>query len=85
MTIRTLLADDSKTELDVLCYLIQKNSLPLEVATAANGEMALKKLEEAPFDLLITDIKMPFLDGLSLSREALRLHPDIKIVISNGY
>lgn len=85
MTIRTLLADDSKTELDVLCYLIQKNSLPLEVATAANGEMALKKLEEAPFDLLITDIKMPFLDGLSLSREALRLHPDIKIVISSGY
>lgn len=85
MILRTLLADDSKTELDVLCYLIQKNRLPLDVVTAGNGEIALQKLQEGPFDLLITDIKMPFLDGLSLAKEALRLHPGIKIVISSGY
>ncbi|MGI6256191.1 MAG: response regulator transcription factor [Acutalibacter sp.] len=85
LIIQTLLADDSKTELDVLCYLIKKNNLPLEISTAPNGEAALKMLEETSFDLLVTDIRMPFLDGLSLAGEALRLNPDIKIVISSGY
>lgn len=85
MRIQTLLADDSRTELDVLCYLIRKYDLPLDAATAANGEEALQKLREAPYDLLITDIKMPFLDGLSLAKEALALHPKLKIVISSGY
>ena len=83
--IHTLIADDSKTELDVLLFLIQKNSLPLDAVTASNGEEALEKLKKERFDLLITDIRMPFLDGLSLAREALQLYPYIKIVISSGY
>ena len=83
--IHTLIADDSKTELDVLLFLIQKNSLPLDAVTASNGEEALEKLKKERFDLLITDIRMPFLDGLSLAGEALRLYPYIKIVIRSGY
>ena len=83
--IHTLIADDSKTELDVLLFLIQKNSLPLDAVTASNGEEALEELKKERFDLLITDIRMPFLDGLSLAGEALRLYPYIKIVISSGY
>lgn len=85
MRIQALLADDSRTELDVLCYLIRKYDLPLDAVTAGDGEEALRRLQEAPFDLLITDIRMPFLDGLSLAKEALALHPQLKIVISSGY
>ena len=83
--IHTLIADDSKTELDVLLFLIEKNSLPLNAVTASNGEEALAALKKESFDLLITDIRMPFLDGLTLAKEALRLCPHIKIVISSGY
>lgn len=83
--IHTLIADDSRTELDVLLFLIEKNSLPLETATASNGEEALALLRRESFDLLITDIRMPFLDGLSLAKEAVRMYPYIKIVISSGY
>ena len=83
--IHTLIVDDSKTELDMLLFLIRKFSLPMEAVTAPNGEAALEELRKERFDLLITDIRMPFLDGLALAREALKLYPYIKIVISSGY
>lgn len=83
--LRTLIVDDSKTELDVLLFLIKKYSLPLCASTAFNGEEALAILEKESFQLLITDIKMPFMDGLSLAKEAIRLQPHIKIIISSGY
>ena len=83
--IHTLIVDDSKTELDMLLFLIRKFSLPMEAVTAPNGEAALEELKKERFDLLITDIRMPFLDGLALAREALKLYPYIKIVISSGY
>lgn len=81
----TLIADDSRAELEVLLFLIKKNTLPLKTATAANGEEALALLRREAFDILITDIRMPFMDGLTLAGEAIRLHPAIKVVISSGY
>ncbi|MCI6173707.1 MAG: response regulator, partial [Clostridiales bacterium] len=54
-------------------------------ASASNGEEALEKLETIHPDVLITDIRMPFMDGLELSRIAKRLLPNIKIIILSGY
>ena len=81
----TLIVDDARAELEVLLFLIKKNNLPLEAVTAVNGEEALDHLRKEPFDILITDIKMPFMDGLTLAEEALKLYPDMKVVISSGY
>lgn len=83
--IPTLIADDSSAELDVLLYLIKKYELPLESAVAHDGEEALTYLQEHNVDLLITDIRMPFLDGLNLSKKALELNPRLKIIISSAY
>lgn len=81
----TLIVDDARAELEVLLFLIQKNNLPLKTVTAVNGEEALACLQKEPFDILITDIRMPFMDGLTLAGEALKLYPGIKVVISSGY
>lgn len=83
--ISTLIVDDSKTELDVILFLIKKNNLPLEAAVASNGEEALQYIEKKTIDLLITDIRMPFMDGLTLCKEALKINSKMKIILSSGY
>ena len=49
------------------------------------GEMALPLILKSKPDLLITDIKMPFMDGLTLCKLVKKELPDIKIVILSGY
>jgi CheY-like chemotaxis protein len=58
-----------------------------EVVTAADGAEALDKLQSAggAFDLLLTDIKMPVMDGIALALAAARDHPEIMILLMTGY
>lgn len=68
-----------------------KDNIPWEqygfsfVGEAADGEMALPLIRKARPDVLITDIKMPFMDGLSLSRIVSKEFPKMKIIIISGY
>lgn len=55
------------------------------VGEAADGEMALPLIQKTKPDVLLTDIKMPFMDGLSLSRLVHQEFPDMKIIIISGY
>lgn len=55
------------------------------VADAENGLDALEKFEKYLPDVIITDIKMPFMDGLELSRTVLEKHPLTKIIILTGF
>lgn len=52
---------------------------------AGDGEMALPLIRQAKPDVLITDIRMPFMDGLALSELVSREFPEMKIVIISGY
>ena len=52
---------------------------------APNGEAALPLIEEAKPDVLITDIKMPFMDGLQLSKIIRKMMPWVKIIILSGH
>lgn len=55
------------------------------VGEASDGEMALPLIRQAKPDVLITDIRMPFMDGLDLSRLVLQEFPKMKIIIISGY
>ncbi|MDE7179141.1 MAG: response regulator [Lachnospiraceae bacterium] len=55
------------------------------VGEAGDGEMALSLIQKTKPDVLLTDIKMPFMDGLSLSRLVHQEFPDMKIIILSGY
>jgi len=62
----------------------QKNGFEF-VGEAEDGEMALPLIRKTRPDLLITDIKMPFMDGLELSRIVSKEMPETKIFILSGY
>lgn len=55
------------------------------VGEAGDGEMALPLIQKTQPDVLLTDIKMPFMDGLSLSRIVHQEFPDMKIIIISGH
>lgn len=55
------------------------------VTTAENGAVALEKLQKQKFDLLLTDIVMPELDGIALALKAAKDYPDMKILMMSGY
>lgn len=55
------------------------------VGEAADGEMALSVIRQTKPDLLITDVKMPFMDGLSLAKIVSEEFPKMKIIIISGY
>ncbi len=55
------------------------------VGEASDGEMALPLIQKTKPDVLLTDIKMPFMDGLSLSRIVHQEFPEMKIIIISGY
>lgn len=56
-----------------------------EVVTVGDGAEALIKLAKAPFDLLLTDISMPNMDGLELALIVARDHPDLPVLMMSGY
>lgn len=55
------------------------------VGEASDGEMALPLIRKARPDVLITDIRMPFMDGLAMSKLVLQEFPNMKIIIISGY
>ena len=82
---KILVADDEATERSVISFLLKKFNFPMSVTEAANGKEALQKLNTGTYDLLFTDIRMPFIDGLSLAAKARSLYPDMPIIFFSGY
>ena len=81
-----ILADDEQQILFGMKNGIDWESLGFSVVgTAQNGKEALELIEEYHPDLLISDIKMPFMDGLSLSKIVSKEFPRMKIIIISGY
>ncbi len=56
-----------------------------EVTAVADGGEALEALQDAGFDLLVTDIVMPRLDGIALALKATKDCPELKVVMMTGY
>ena len=83
---RCVIADDEPLDLEGLRRLIDWKSLGMEVVCAAgNGFAVLDFLRRESADILVTDIKMPILSGLEAARQAVRLHPGIKLLFISGY
>jgi excisionase family DNA binding protein len=80
---RILVVDDESSIRDLLAKTLALAEY--DVDTAADGRSALERLRLYPYDLLIADLKMPGIDGLSVIREAKRLKVDLPVIIITGY
>lgn len=80
---RILVVDDEAAALKNLSHLLGKEGYA--VTTRQSGAAGLKVLEEQEFDLLLTDLRMPGIDGLSLLRQAKNLQPDCEVVVITGH
>lgn len=84
--LKIFLAEDEVIVRETIKRMIPWEDLGFElVGEAADGEMALPLLIRQQPDLLITDIKMPFMDGLTLAKLAKKEIPELKVVILSGY
>jgi len=57
----------------------------LKVAVCASGEEALKRLEAEDIDLIITDIRLPEMSGIELTKRVHELYPDVPVIVITGY
>ena len=80
---RILVVDDEASIRDLLARTLALAEYDVDIAP--DGRSALERLRLYPYDLLIADLKMPGMDGLSVIREAKRLKADLPVIIITGY
>ncbi len=80
---RILLVDDEADTLDACTQILRKDGCQVE--TAASAQEAIQLLRTHPFDLTISDLKMPQVDGLELLRAIKRIDPEMAVVMITGY
>lgn len=81
-----MLVDDEEDIRQSIIELVHWGKMGFEIiGEASNGEEALEVMEDNVPDILITDIKMPIMDGIELSKRVREEHPAVKIVFLSGY
>lgn len=81
---RILIIDDERDMLALLKRILSEESRH-EVVTETNPVTALERFKERPFDLVITDLKMPKLDGIQVLEAVKRINPDVSVVILTAF
>jgi DNA-binding response OmpR family regulator len=81
--IRILIAEDDDSLREILQEFLGASQRTIQ--TYRNGEEALPALGKSMFDIVITDLMMPGVDGLQVLREAKDHHPDCVVIIITGY
>lgn len=80
---RILVAEDEDSVRSFVVRALQSDGH--EVTGVADGGAAAETLQQEPFDLLLTDIVMPIMDGIALALKVARDHPDTRILMMTGY
>jgi two-component system, cell cycle response regulator CpdR len=81
--LRILLAEDDESMRLYLGRALERSGY--KVVAVDNGLAALPLLESEPFDLLLTDIVMPEMDGIELAQKAAEIAPDIRVMFITGF
>lgn len=82
---KILIVDDEETLTFSLYQAFIKAPYDCEVVTASSGEEALEKFDDSYFDLVITDIAMPGIDGLELLSIIKSRSPETRVIIITAY
>src|ERR1700685_2629552 len=80
---RVLIAEDNPAVREFI--LRSLNGAGYRTTAVADGQQALDALAKEKFDVLVTDIVMPNVDGIALALKAVRLFPNLRIIMISGY
>ncbi len=80
---KILVIDDEQAAVRNLQHILSKEGC--EVVTTQSGQNALKLLEQHAFDLVLTDLRMPNVDGMEILRRVKHISPDTEVIMITGY
>jgi len=80
---KILVVDDEPEILEILSDVLRRAGY--EVQTAGNGRMAIEEVNNSPYDLVITDLNMPEVDGMAVLQHIITEFPDTLCIILTGY
>lgn len=80
-----LLVDDEATEREGLAFLLKQGGYSFDIYQAPNGKRAWELMQQRPADVLLTDVKMPHMDGLELSKLVSEYFPGTVIIVYSAY
>ncbi len=81
--IRVLLVDDEPILSLAISRMLETEN-GMEVETAANGLQGLEKYRKGQFDVIVSDMLMPVMNGLEMVTELRKIHPEAKVIILSG-
>lgn len=81
--IRLLLVDDERSFLDTIAKRLKKRGITANLAYSA--EECLSSLENQPFDVVVSDVKMPGMDGIFLLKQIKEKYPDTEVILLTGH
>src|SRR5512143_73223 len=80
---RILIVDDEQSMRELLSIMLRKEGF--DVVAAANGESAIKAIQSDIYDLVITDIRMPQIDGIELLRTVKEVSPETVVIVITAF
>jgi two-component system, NtrC family, response regulator AtoC len=78
-----LVVDDEESMRHLLTVILAERGY--QVRAVSNGEDALRELAARDYDLVLSDVRMPRMDGMALLRRSLELHPDLTFIVMSAY
>ena len=80
---KVLIVDDQEEVRNLIFMLLSRHEHYCE--TAKDGVEAFERIKNHSFDAVVTDIEMPHMDGICLTRELIQLYPNLSIMVMTGY
>ena len=81
--LRVLIIDDDEDHADVICEVLERIGYECEIATS--GTQGANRIEKEEYDLILTDLRMPDMDGMAILHKAKKELPESEVLVITGY